>query len=163
MTITHPHPSLQRVLTKTGLDMNDIALLLEVSMTTLVRWAKHGISKAGANKLGKLLNLDPNWVLTGEHGSSASQSTPKQHKLLTKEAMLEFVSQDDGTFALKEVGSGEVWVRIDFAQALQEMVGKETLHMVGHHMIQAGIASFMEKQMRQYHAHVYDETPKHFS
>lgn len=152
----HPmHPSLQRVLKMSGQSMQDIAKLLDVSNSTLLRWARQGISRSGAIKLGKLLNLDPTWILTGD-------KAPKS-KVIAKEALLEFVSKDNGAFVLKEADSDEVWVRIDFSEALQEMVGKETLQMVGHHMIQAGIASFMEKQMRQYHAHVYDEAPKHFS
>ena len=43
------------------------------------------------------------------------------------------------------------------------MLGQENLQMIGQHMIQAAIATFMQKQMNQYHAHVFDEKPKRFS
>lgn len=159
MKTTTPHPSLQRVLEKSGLQMDDIAQLLGISMSTVQRWARHGISQAGANKLGKLLNLEPDWIL-----GTQTPKTPKEHgKIVATEAVLEFVAQDNGRFALKDTDNDDVWVSIDFSQMLQEMLGKEALHAVGHHMIQVGIASFMERQMRQYHAHVYDEMPKHFS
>ncbi|MDO4897041.1 MAG: helix-turn-helix domain-containing protein [Moraxella sp.] len=157
---TKIHASLQRVLDASGQSMDDVATLLGISASTVSRWAKYGISKAGANKLGKLLGLDPDWILAGNTPDTKAQ---KQHKIIAKEAMLEFVEQENGVFVLKEMGGDDVWVSIDFADKLKEMLGKETLQAVGQHMIQAGIASFMERQMRQYHAHVYDETPQHFS
>lgn len=160
------HPSLERVLDKSGLEMADIAGLLGISLSTVSRWARQGISQAGANKLGKLLSLDPTWIMTGESDTDEPNApkpkTAKKRELIAKEAMLEFVQEKNGAFTLREMG-GETWVSIEFAEALQEMLGKETLHAIGQHMIQAGIASFMERQMRQYHAHVYDEKPKHFS
>lgn len=171
MTKNSIHPSLQRVLDVSGLEMADIAGLLGISLSTVSRWARQGISQAGANKLGKLLSLDPTWIMAGEHDADESakstqkptQSTKsKKRELIAKEAMLEFAEQENGVLTLREMG-GETWVSIEFAEALREMLGKETLHVIGQHMIQAGIASFMERQMRQYHAHVYDEKPKHFS
>ncbi len=167
MTKNSIHPSLERVLDKSGLEMAEIAGLLGISLSTVSRWARQGISQAGANKLGKLLNLDPVWIMTGEKAHDTSTAKPKsklagQGGMIAKEAMLEFAEQEDGVLTLRELG-GEAWVRIEFAEALQNMLGKETLHVIGQHMIQAGIASFMERQMRQYHAHVYDEKPKHFS
>lgn len=155
------HDSLQRVLDASGQSIQDIAVLLGVSVATVVRWSKQGISQAGANKLGQLLALDPAWILTGE---PATQKTKSQKpKIMTKEAYLEFVETDKGAFVLREVGDDNPWVSIDFSDKIKEMLGQEMLQMMGHHMIQAAIASFMQKQMSQYHAHVYDETPTHFS
>lgn len=170
MTNTPIHDSLQRILDVSSLETADIAGLLGVSLATVQRWARQGISQAGANKLGKLLNIDPVWILTGQTAKVAEQSKTtqtknSQHKreLIAKEAMLEFAEREDGVLALREMGGGETWVSIEFADKLKDMLGKETIQLIGQHMIQAGIASFMERQMRHYHAHVYDETPKHFS
>ncbi len=91
------------------------------------------------------------------------QAQDKQQKLITKEAFLEFVERDDGTLVLKEMGSDDALVSINFADSVREMIGTENLRHIGEHMIQAGIASFMHRQVGQYHAHVYDEKPKHFS
>lgn len=152
------HDSLKRVLDVSGQSMDDIANLLGISVATVVRWSKQGISQAGANKLGKLLDLDPTWILTGD-----DKPKSKKPKFMTKEAHLEFVETQSGGFVLREVGRDDAWVSIDFADDIKKMLGQETLHMMGQHMIQAGIASFMQKQMSQYHAHVFDETPTHLS
>ena len=154
------HDSLKRVLDASNQSMEDIATLLGVSISTVLRWSKYGISQVAANKLGKILSLDPTWILTGKKSEPKQKNKPQP---ITKEAYLEFVETTDGLFVLREVGSDEPWVSIDFSDKIKEMLGQETLHTMGHHMIQAGIASFMQKQMSQYHAHVFDETPPHFS
>lgn len=91
------------------------------------------------------------------------EAQDKRRKLITKEAFLEFVERDDGTLVLKEMGNDEALVSINFADSVKELIGQENLRHIGEHMIQAGIASFMHRQAGQYHAHVYDEKPQHFS
>ena len=73
------------------------------------------------------------------------------------------MQRDDGMLVLQEVGDKEPLVTICFADKIKEMLGQENLQMIGQHMIQAAIATFMQKQMNQYHAHVFDEKPKRFS
>lgn len=164
MTKLTVHPSLQRVLITTGKTPSDIAQLLGISLATVNRWAKQGISPAGAKKLGKLFDLDPDWIL-GNAKTKTDKSTDKAGlaQMIAKEALLEFVETEEGALVLREVGKSEAWVSIQFADKIKEMIGEDNVQMVGQHMIQAGIASFMQQQMRQWHAHVYDEVPKHFS
>lgn len=80
-----------------------------------------------------------------------------------KEAILEFVEVESGSLVLREVGTDEALVSIAFADKVKDMVGAEHIQSIGQHMISAAIATVMERQMRQYHAHVYDEAPKRFS
>lgn len=80
-----------------------------------------------------------------------------------KEAILEFVEVESGSLVLREVGTDEALVSIAFADKVKDMVGAEHIQSIGQHMISAAIATVMEHQMRQYHAHVYDEAPKRFS
>ncbi len=155
------HPSLQRVLDKSSQSMEGVASLLGVTTTTVSRWAKQGISPQAANKLAKLLNLDPVWILTGENTAKSSKSKPS--KMTAKEAFLEFVEVESGLLVLREVGTSEALVSIAFADKVRDMVGAEQLHSIGQNMISAAIATVMERQMKQYHAHVYDEEPKRFS
>lgn len=79
------------------------------------------------------------------------------------ETMLEFIETENGSLALQEVGTDEILVSIAFSDKVKQMVGAEHIHSIGQSMISAAIATVMERQMRQYHAHVYDETPKRFS
>lgn len=83
--------------------------------------------------------------------------------LTAKEAVLEFVQRDDGVLILREVGNDTALVSIEFADQIKEMIGHENIQAIGQHMIHAAIANFMHRQMSQWHAHVYDEPPKHFS
>ncbi|MBE9578163.1 hypothetical protein A9Z60_01980 [Moraxella nonliquefaciens] len=77
--------------------------------------------------------------------------------------MLEFIETENGSLVLQEVGTDEILVSIAFSDKVKQMVGAEHIHSIGQSMISAAIATVMERQMRQYHAHVYDETPKRFS
>lgn len=79
------------------------------------------------------------------------------------ETMLEFIETENGSLVLQEVGTDEILVSIAFSDKVKQMVGAEHIHSIGRSMISAAIATVMERQMRQYHAHVYDETPKRFS
>ena len=79
------------------------------------------------------------------------------------ETMLEFIETENGSLVLQEVGTDEILVSIAFSDKVKQMVGAEHIHSIGQSMISAAIATVMERQMRQYHAHVYDETPKRFS
>lgn len=158
---------MQRVLEITGGTFEEIAEFLSVTVATVNRWAKSGISATMATKLGKKLNVSPNWILTGEgefRPTSPKKHTPKKPSNFTaKEAFLEFVQQEDGQLVLREVGEDEPLVSINFHDKIKEMIGEENLQSIGQHMIQAAITSFMHRQMSQYHAHVFDETPAHFS
>lgn len=75
------------------------------------------------------------------------------------ETMLEFIETENGSLVLQEVGTDEILVSIAFSDKVKQMVGAEHIHSIGQSMISAAIATVMERQMRQYHAHVYDETP----
>lgn len=79
------------------------------------------------------------------------------------ETMLEFIETENGSLVLQEVRTDEILVSIAFSDKVKQMVGAEHIHSIGQSMISAAIATVMERQMRQYHAHVYDETPKRFS
>ncbi|MDO4449918.1 MAG: hypothetical protein Q4B79_03040 [Moraxella sp.] len=164
------HASLKRVLDVSGQSVEEIALLADVSMTTVMRWSKHGISQAGAKKLSKILGVSPEWILTGrdaDKSDAPKPSTPKSKskpRMITpREALLEFVEVESGVLVLREMGDSEALVKIEFADKVKELLGQENLQGIGQHMISAAIASVMERQMRQYHAHVYDEKPKRFS
>lgn len=166
------HASLKRVLDVSGQSVEEIALLADVSMTTVMRWSKHGISLAGAKKLSKILGVSPEWILTGrdeDKGDIPQSNTPKSNskskpRMITpREALLEFVEVESGVLVLREMGDSEALVKIEFADKVKELLGQENLQGIGQHMISAAIASVMERQMRQYHAHVYDEKPKRFS
>lgn len=173
MENTPLHASMQRVLEITGGTFEEIAALLSVTVATVKRWAKSGISATMAGRLGEKLAVNPDWILTGEGEVSRQPKRSIQVKKVKKpkarpefsprEAVLEFVQQEDGQLVLREVGEDEPLVSINFANKIKEMVGNEHLQAMGQHMLQAAIASFMHRQMSQYHAHVFDETPTHFS
>lgn len=166
------HASLKRVLDVSGQSMEEVALLADVSMGTIMRWARYGISPAGAKKLGGILGVSSKWILTGQDadGGDTSQSntpkpkaSPRPRMMTPREALLEFVEVESGVLVLREMGDSEALVKIEFADKVKELLGQENLQGIGQHMISAAIASVMERQMRQYHAHVYDEKPKRFS
>lgn len=171
MTKSTIHASLQRVLNVAGCDMSEVATLLGVSLATVERWGRQGVSQTAATKLGLLLGIDPVWILTGDtkqKPKSSSAKRPIKHPnakadSVPKEAVLEFIETENGALILREVGTKESLVTINFGDKVKDMVGEEYIQNVGQHMISAAIASVMERQMRQYHAHVYDETPKRFS
>lgn len=84
-------------------------------------------------------------------------------KAAQEAVMLEFVEQEDGKLVLRSSDEkDEPWVSIEFSDKVKEMLGSDT-QFIGQHMIHAAIQSLMQKQMSQWHAHVYDEEPVHFS
>lgn len=95
--------------------------------------------------------------------ASSSGKSRKSRSFAPREALLEFVELESGTLVLREMGTDEALVTIDFADKVKELIGAEHIQGIGQHMISAAIASVMERQMRQYHAYVYDEKPKRFS
>lgn len=77
--------------------------------------------------------------------------------------MLEFVEQDDGKLVLRAAHSDEApLVCIEFSDEVRKMLGADSKY-IGQHMIHAAIQSFMQRQVSQWHANVYDEEPVHFS
>lgn len=80
-----------------------------------------------------------------------------------QETMLELIELEDGSLVLRDInGKEEPMVTIDFSDKVKDMLGQE-VRMVGQHMIHAAIQSIMYKQLRQWHANVYDEEPLHYS
>lgn len=85
-------------------------------------------------------------------------------EMMIKEAVLEFVEREDGVLTLQEVGQeDEPMVTITFSEQVKAMIGRDDIQMVGQSMIHAAIATVMQRQMSSWHAHVYDEMPKHYS
>lgn len=106
----------------------------------------------------------PSGKTTKKRAPKKAADDPSNTKeTIIREAYLEFVENENGALVLREVGGDEALVSIDFADKIKEMLGKETIQVMSHHMIQAAIASFMQHQMNQWHAHVHEETPKHLS
>lgn len=91
------------------------------------------------------------------------KDSPYTSQIKPKETLLEFLQREDGVLVLREAGEDEPLVSIDFADKIKDLIGHDNIQTVGHHMIQAAIASFMQRQINQWHAQVYDEPPKHFS
>ncbi|MFA9485365.1 hypothetical protein LU276_04500 [Moraxella haemolytica] len=84
-------------------------------------------------------------------------------EMMVKEAVLEFVEREDGVLTLQEVGrEHEPMVTIAFSEQAKAIIGDD-VQMVGQSMIHAAIATVMQRQMSSWHAHVYDEMPKHYS
>lgn len=82
---------------------------------------------------------------------------------MPKETMLELVELDDGKLVLRPVNSDEApLLSIEFSEQVKEMIGGDAQY-IGQHMVQAAIHSFMHKQAAQWHAHVYDQEPAHYS
>ncbi|WP_230657212.1 hypothetical protein [Psychrobacter sp. I-STPA10] len=80
-----------------------------------------------------------------------------------KETMLELVELEGGKLVLRDVNAKqEPLVTIDFADKIYEILGKDA-QFIGQHMIHAAVQVIMHKQMSQWHAHVYDEEPTHYS
>ncbi|MBP2280153.1 hypothetical protein RCH20_000506 [Psychrobacter sp. PL15] len=80
-----------------------------------------------------------------------------------KETTLELVEADDGTLLLRDTENDEdPLMTIDFSDKLKELLGSDT-QSIGQHMIHAAIQVIMKKQMSQWHAHVYDKEPTHYS
>lgn len=80
-----------------------------------------------------------------------------------KETTLELVEGDDGKLLLRDVQKDdEPLMTIDFSDKLKDLLGSDT-QAIGQHMIHAAIQVIMQKQMSQWHAHVYDKEPLHYS
>ncbi len=80
-----------------------------------------------------------------------------------KETTLELVEGDNGKLLLRDTEKEEEpLMTIDFSEKLKELLGSDT-QAIGQHMIHAAIQVIMQKQMSQWHAHVYDKEPKHYS
>ncbi|UTO05599.1 hypothetical protein NKT77_02810 [Moraxella sp. FZLJ2107] len=85
-----------------------------------------------------------------------------RNRQLAQETMLEFVENEQGVMVLREMGSDEMLVSIEFSDKVKEMLGMD-VRMVGQAMIHAAIASVVQRQANFWHAHVYDEEPAHYS
>ena len=80
-----------------------------------------------------------------------------------KETMLELVELEAGQLVLREANAKEdPLVTIDFSDKIYDILGKDA-QVIGQHMIHAAIQVIMHKQLSQWHAHVYDEEPTHYS
>ncbi len=80
-----------------------------------------------------------------------------------KETTLELVEAENGTLLLRDTEKDdEPLMTIDFSDKLKELLGSDT-KAIGQHMIHAAIQVIMQKQMSQWHAHVYDKEPTHYS
>ncbi|WP_435979060.1 hypothetical protein [Psychrobacter sp. DM4] len=92
-----------------------------------------------------------------EHDSS------EQFNSFAKETTLELVEGDNGKLLLRDTEKEEApLMTIDFSEKLKELLGSDT-QAIGQHMIHAAIQVIMQKQMSQWHAHVYDKEPTHYS
>ncbi len=80
-----------------------------------------------------------------------------------KETTLELIESEDGTLLLRDADThDEPLMTIDFSDKLKELLGSDT-QAIGQHMIHAAIQVIVQKQMSQWHAHVYDKEPLHYS
>lgn len=80
-----------------------------------------------------------------------------------KETTLELVEVENGKLVLRDAEkSDDPLMTIDFSEKLKEILGSDT-QSIGQHMIHAAIQAIMKKQMSQWHAHVYDKEPTHYS
>ncbi len=81
-----------------------------------------------------------------------------------KETTLELVEGEDGRLLLRDAEQQDdvPLMTIDFSDKLKELLGSDT-QAIGQHMIHAAIQVIMQKQMSQWHAHVYDKEPTHYS
>lgn len=111
----------------------------------------------------KAVKADISEEAHAQQGNESATDERGRPRFGAKEAILEFVEVESGSLVLREVGTDEALVSIAFADKVKDMVGAEHIQSIGQHMISAAIATVMERQMRQYHAHVYDEAPKRFS
>lgn len=94
---------------------------------------------------------------------------PEGHNLnFPKETMLELVQLDGGEIVLRPVPSEddnadeEPLVSIQFSDKIKELLGDD-VHGIGQHMIHSALQLLMHQQIANWHAHVVDEEPKHYS
>lgn len=90
------------------------------------------------------------------------RDTQNQAQSVIKEAILELV-ENEGRLILCEVGKREEpLVSIEFSDMVKKAVDDDMM-VIGQHMIHAAIQLIMHKQMKQWHAQVYDKEPAHYS
>ncbi len=86
-----------------------------------------------------------------------------QFSSFAKETTLELVEAENGTLLLRDTEKDdEPLMTLEFSDKLKDLLGSDT-QAIGQHMIHAAIQVIMQKQMSQWHAHVYDKEPTHYS
>lgn len=80
----------------------------------------------------------------------------------SQEAILELVQLEGGELALRNAGSEDPLVKIQFNEEVRALLG-EQMPVVAQHMIQAALFALMEKQVNEFEAVVVDEKPKFMS
>ena len=72
------HPSLERLLQKSGLSQEELAKRLDESSQTVSNWKRRGVSKSGAIKASAEFDVSVNWILKGdESGDNIEASRVK--------------------------------------------------------------------------------------
>lgn len=101
--------------------------------------------------------------MTYDNETEVDKESSDQFSGLAKETTLELVEADNGTLLLRDTEKDEEpLMTIDFSDKLKDLLGQDT-QSIGQHMIHAAIQVIMQKQMSQWHAHVYDKEPAHYS
>ena len=81
----------------------------------------------------------------------------------SQEAILELVQLEGGELALRNAGSGDPLVKIQFNDEVRALLGDQ-IPVVAQHMIQAALFALMEKQGNEFdEIAVVDEKPKYLS
>ncbi|MFC6052346.1 hypothetical protein A6M14_12230 [Acinetobacter sp. Ac_877] len=80
----------------------------------------------------------------------------------SQEAILELVQLEDGELALRNAGSEDPLVKIQFNDEVRALLG-EKMPVVAQQMIQAALFALMEKEVAEFEAVVVDEKPKFMS
>ncbi len=101
--------------------------------------------------------------MTYDNETEVDKESSDQFSGLAKETTLELVEADNGTLLLRDTEKDEEpLMTIDFSDKLKDLLGQDT-QSIGQHMIHAAIQVIMQKQMSQWHAHVYDKEPANYS
>ena len=101
--------------------------------------------------------------MTYDNQTEVDKESSDQFSGLAKETTLELVEADNGTLLLRDTEKDEEpLMTIDFSDKLKDLLGQDT-QSIGQHMIHAAIQVIMQKQMSQWHAHVYDKEPANYS
>ncbi|MDY6459445.1 hypothetical protein [Acinetobacter faecalis] len=81
----------------------------------------------------------------------------------SQEAILELVQLEGGELALRNAGSEDPLVKIQFNDEVRALLGDQ-IPVVAQHMIQAALFALMEKQSNEFdETAVVDEKPKYLS
>ncbi|MBP8063575.1 MAG: hypothetical protein KAY38_01035 [Acinetobacter sp.] len=81
----------------------------------------------------------------------------------SQEAILELVQLEGGELALRNAGSEDPLVKIQFNDEVRALLGDQ-IPVVAQHMIQAALFALMEKQGNEFdETAVVDEKPKYLS